>query len=648
MPSIDGRLKLAILFLVPALVRAVVHLELSGDPYYDTLFVDARIYDAVARALLASQEMKAPHWQPPFFPQFLSVVYGALGTEPDRFRWVQILLGSSSCVLLFVLAKRLVTESAAWVAWGILALSGPAVFFDLQLLPASLATFLCLGAWVLTLDERLPWFIRAPGSGLLAGLASITVGNMLLLVVALCLWFLWGDSGRGRPIPRGTAAMRSAVCLATALIPILVVAWQNYQVSREFIPISYNGGINFWIGNNPDYDATTAIRPGRAWQALVQEPAIHGATGFREQSDYFFEKSRQWITDEPGKAVSLWLRKAGLLLRGDEIPRNQELYPYRESSYLLSVLLWSKGLAFPTGLLIPLAVAGWIGFFWGGQREPGQRQHGQQESGQHVSSRSHPGRTRSGTEDPGRDRRAWLLLKVFVLLYGLSIILFFVTSRYRAPLLPYLALFAGAGLTLFPLWWKQRRAPALAAATVFLVVLAVSNLPALAMPGRHSSDTVYDLGLAYQSQGRVADAQAQYEEALRIDPGNTEAHNNLGGLLASQGRFEEAAKHVRAVVERYPKDPRARHNLARIELQRGDPYEAGKWLEQLRREKPGDPNVDESWRRADAVATELDREQLEAIGADWIRQLRARLADDPENMFLRRRLARMESEIDPE
>jgi tetratricopeptide (TPR) repeat protein len=55
------------------------------------------------------------------------------------------------------------------------------------------------------------------------------------------------------------------------------------------------------------------------------------------------------------------------------------------------------------------------------------------------------------------------------------------------------------------------------------------------------ADAHYNLGLALNKiPGRRGDAIAQYKEALRLRPGNVEALNNLGNALVSMGRPQEA------------------------------------------------------------------------------------------------------------
>jgi Flp pilus assembly protein TadD len=69
------------------------------------------------------------------------------------------------------------------------------------------------------------------------------------------------------------------------------------------------------------------------------------------------------------------------------------------------------------------------------------------------------------------------------------------------------------------------------------------------------------LGIKYAQAGRVAEAQARFEEALRLDPNDAEARSNLGTLLQLQGRIAEAEGHLREAVRLKPKDDRLRFNL---------------------------------------------------------------------------------------
>lgn len=69
------------------------------------------------------------------------------------------------------------------------------------------------------------------------------------------------------------------------------------------------------------------------------------------------------------------------------------------------------------------------------------------------------------------------------------------------------------------------------------------------------------LASAYLQVGRVADAQAQLEQAIRLDPRDAEAHSNLGVVLQAQGRSADGMPHLRTAVQLEPKDDRVHFNL---------------------------------------------------------------------------------------
>ncbi len=70
-----------------------------------------------------------------------------------------------------------------------------------------------------------------------------------------------------------------------------------------------------------------------------------------------------------------------------------------------------------------------------------------------------------------------------------------------------------------------------------------------------------DLGMVYQAMGRMQDAIAAYEGALKISPRLTGTLNNLGSAYLGQGAFEQAERCYRQCLAASPADLRARSNL---------------------------------------------------------------------------------------
>jgi tetratricopeptide (TPR) repeat protein len=70
-----------------------------------------------------------------------------------------------------------------------------------------------------------------------------------------------------------------------------------------------------------------------------------------------------------------------------------------------------------------------------------------------------------------------------------------------------------------------------------------------------------NLGIALFDQGRYREAEAEYREALHLRPSLTQALNNLGNALERQSRFSEAEAVLRQVIGLRPDDPEPRFNL---------------------------------------------------------------------------------------
>jgi len=86
--------------------------------------------------------------------------------------------------------------------------------------------------------------------------------------------------------------------------------------------ISSNGGINLYLGNNPRYEATVEMRPGRDWQALVRAPRLHGVSGAGPASRFFVTRVASYARSDPAAFAALQAHKLRLLIGGNEIPRN--------------------------------------------------------------------------------------------------------------------------------------------------------------------------------------------------------------------------------------------------------------------------------------------------------------------------------------
>ena len=73
-----------------------------------------------------------------------------------------------------------------------------------------------------------------------------------------------------------------------------------------------------------------------------------------------------------------------------------------------------------------------------------------------------------------------------------------------------------------------------------------------------------DRGVILAANGSIADAVACFERAVRLNPGYHEARNNLARGLRSLGRFDEALEQFEHVLKNAPASPAAHFNLASV------------------------------------------------------------------------------------
>jgi tetratricopeptide (TPR) repeat protein len=121
-------------------------------------------------------------------------------------------------------------------------------------------------------------------------------------------------------------------------------------------------------------------------------------------------------------------------------------------------------------------------------------------------------------------------------------------------------------------------------AEVFALALqhhAVGNLRQAEQFCRHilqadpgNADTHHLVAVLAQGQGRLDEAIAHFQQALRFRPDFAEAHNNLGNTMFLKGSLDEAAAHYRHALRLRPDYVEAHNNLGLALAGSGQPEEA--------------------------------------------------------------------------
>ena len=540
-------MNLPLRYTVPALIaglalllRLTYVLELDASPLFQHPAVDAYTYNQHAERLAAGNWLSrgmGPFWQPPLFPYTLGAVK-LFFPGPEFFyaaRVLQAWIDALTCVLIYFLGARLFGRAAGIGAGVVTAANGPMIFFAGELLPATTAAlFDTLGLLLLlqALDRQSTW--RFLAAGISFGLAAVTVPTVLPFCAAAAVWAAV-SSRRARDMRHGAAV--ALLFLLGVALPIAPVGLRNYSVGDDAVLISYNGGINFFIGNNGDTGKTLGARPGWEWDDIVDMPEHAGIGKPSEKSRYFYRQAGEFIISEPLAWAGLLAEKTFAFWHGDEIGRNQAVYFWRNYSDLLSVLLWkTEYLAFPFGLIGPLALAGialGLARFLSPRLLPS------------------PGPMLTLPRAPPGAPVAVL----FVGLYAAAVIAFFPTARYRIPVCPLLSLFAVYGvMQLFALFRGEAKCYSVAIGTLAGVVLLGGALNYRIPPMDSAGDELihYNIGNARVKQRDIEGAIASFRRSVGIDPEFWQAWINLGSMYAMSGRGRVAVETFEKVRDRQP------------------------------------------------------------------------------------------------
>jgi tetratricopeptide (TPR) repeat protein len=531
-------------------LRLIYLVQISDLPWFDVPLIDGANYVGMARAIAAGHLLggKDVFWQPPLYPYFLAVILALSGSRMWVVDVVQACLGTLSCLLVYAIGRRVMPDRGAFLAGLIMAVYGPLIHFDVQpLIPVLHIALVLCGLLFLLRGAGIRAASRAPRrdwllGGLAWGLAAIATPNILLAVPAVAVWIALRPACEFRDGPPHRPGLRRPVALFLIGVaaPVALVAARNLAVSGEPVLISSNGGINFYIGNNPDYERTIRIRPGGEFERLAQQPENLGITGAMGRSRFFAGRAFDFLLHYPREALRLYVRKARDLVAGREIPRNEEIDTYRRHSTLLWLLVWRWGIAFPFGVVAPLALAGAL--------------------------------LPRGVEADGEEAAGRRLLLIYGSFYALSILLFFPTDRYRLPLVPVAALFAGRLLGASRADWRRPRI--LAALLCGLVLFNLdAGVPTESWPEEEALNRAY----ALRVKGRLDEAREEYLRALVLNPRRVDPYNALAAMAAQRGDWEEA-------TERYRQLLRVAPDFVEVRRWLGEGYQALGRGEEARRE----------------------------------------------------------------
>ena len=545
-----------LLFLAALIIRLLYLNQIESIPIFDNPVMDEKYHIELAEQINSDEGLPdEPFFRAPMYPYLLASLSKLTSGSLFWIRFIQILLGSLLPLLIYLLGLKLFNRQIAfWSA--VAALFYPTfLYYDSSLLITFLITLLSVFLILYLYRYNSNSFINPITVGILLGAAGLARPNILLLGPFLLIW-IWVILKPKIGIKK--ALIHYLVIGLTSIMIILPITIRNYQVSGDFVFIAWQGGMNFYIGNNHQSTGWSATLPGidKSWEGGYNE-----AIAFAEQnkkrslkksevSDFWTQETIREIKEYPSDFFQLLIKKIRLLINGYEIPNNTNIYLAKDYSPIIDILLFNKYIYFPFGILIPLALIG-IAFSL-------------------------------------KEWRKFLPIYLFLFAYGGSLVLFFVCARFRQPLIPFFILFAVyAVYQIINQIKKKEMKNLLLIVVVLLLLFAESNHDILNLnQQRVKAEDYHLLGNSYLEHNNLAAAETEYKKSIIADSTFARGYNNLGLVNGRRSKYIDAARNFEKAIQLDPNVVESYMNYATIEIIKGDFIKAIQILETTKQRFP--------------------------------------------------------------
>jgi tetratricopeptide (TPR) repeat protein len=527
-----------IIFLAAFFIRLIYLIQYRSNPAFYYPMVDELWHLKWAREIITDSFWgDNAYFRGPLYPYLLAPFLKITGDSIFWSRFLQIIIGSFSSVLVYLLGTKTVSTKAGIIAGLAYAAYSTIFFYEAMFLIPVIFIFLnLLAVHLLILFRGRYIFSRWFLAGIVIGLSAIARPNILLLIPFFLIWIYVSFLHLKEIRRRATVTL---IYLLGVLIPVFSVTLRNYLVTDEFFLISSQGGVNLYIGNNSETDGLTMLMPevrldeSLPWSEFTRatREAAENEIGRKltagEESAFWTGKALNFILHNPGKFISMTFQKLVYFLVGFENSDQTDIYASRKYSSIFSLLLWKRPVYFPFGLIFPLAVVGMV-VCWPRRKE--------------LS-----------------------LLYIFILVYIPTVILFLVTARHRLPVIPFMLIFGAAGaITIWEYIRQKKGRQILSCGILFIIVLVLANRTYFDIGFENPFQTHLNLALTYERQGDLTMAEKEYREALQYYPYSATTLNNLGMLLHRQGRSEEAMTMFQRAIQSNPDFADAYNNMGLV------------------------------------------------------------------------------------
>ncbi|MEK6644017.1 MAG: glycosyltransferase family 39 protein [Planctomycetota bacterium] len=349
------------------------------------------------------------YYVPPLYMEGLRAFFFIAGDAPNAAKVFQILMGSLTPILVYWIGRQFFGNREGVFAAALCAVYPLLIFYESTLTKESVLVFLVAAALAVTISaikatrQRTVWWL---GCGIAWGCLSLVRPNVLPFMPCLAVIVLIqkGQPSLGKRFVYGLALTLGCV------MTIAPVTIRNYIVADDFVLVNGNGGFSFYAGNRVGGDAYYTGVPGISDSIMgeaadtkrIAEKALLRPLKMSEVSSYYMGLGWEEIRRSPVDLCRRVWQKLIFALNSLEVPNAEHYYFVRQYSSVLRMPLPGFGVLLPWAML-----------------------------GAFLSRR--------------RGAEVWAF-NLFALMSLASLLFFYVSDRYRLPLVPFVLVYGAAGL----------------------------------------------------------------------------------------------------------------------------------------------------------------------------------------------------------
>ncbi len=342
---------------------------------------------------------------------------------------------------------------------------------------------------------------------------------------------------------------RLLIILGIFLI-IFSVGLRNKIVGGSWVWITAQSGLSFFAGNNPAatgvYAHPSFMRPDHQSQdedqIMIAEQMSGKKLNDKEVSQFWFNQGLNFIKQNPVQFLTLLKNKFIYFFQDTEDSWDIDLLLERNWKYT-----WDLN---PFWIACPLALLGIL----------------------------------YSLTQRNRDHMYPLLLLLSQLIFTL---IFFLTNRHRTVVLPILILYEAFFISWLIEQWKEKRLKYFFSA-ILLMLLIFQVFPRYKPLNPQDWQFLYASKSApiYVAKGEYQTAEKMYQQALSIQPDDTNTLYNLGSLYASEKKYDQAVSIFENILKTQPFQVDALYNLAHCLKETGNTQKALTLFEQVGQLQP--------------------------------------------------------------